>query len=209
LKDETEVTGESASELKGNPDLVEDPSLTTPGLLDFGGLDFDSLAAMAHVVVGSSNWGPSLAPVVSGGVCDTSVSSNWGAPTDPSSPCFDWFPIIHFNAGGVQRFSGCGNGQGIILVENGNMEMEGLCGQFNFYGIIITRLNGGGSGLELADTDFQMYGSVILTTNTELDGGSVRYSQCVVKRALEANGLSKNPSSGGVSAERLWRQAMN
>jgi type II secretory pathway pseudopilin PulG len=101
------------------------------------------------------------------------------------------------------------NGQGIILVENGNMEMEGLCGQFNFYGIIITRLNGGGSGLELADTDFQMYGSVILTTNTELDGGSVRYSQCVVKRALEANGLSKNPSSGGVSAERLWRQAMN
>ncbi len=158
-EDLSNVVGESAGELEGDPQQVEDPSLTTPDLLDFGGLDFDSLAAMAHFTTNSSNWGPSLAPVVTGGVCDTSVSSNWGAPTDPSSPCFDFFPIIHFNGSGVQRFSGCGNGQGIILVENGNMEMEGLCGTFNFYGIIITKLGGAGSGLEIADTNFNMLGA--------------------------------------------------
>ena len=85
-QDLTDVTGENSGELAGNPDQVEDATLTTAGLLDFGGLDFDSLAAMAHFTTNSSNWGPSLAPVVTGGVCDTSVSSNWGAPMDPSSP---------------------------------------------------------------------------------------------------------------------------
>ena len=205
-QDETEVTGESPGELMGDPDIVEDPTLTTPDLLDFGGLDFDSLAAMANFTTSSSNWGPSLAPVVVGGVCDTSVSSNWGAPTDPSSPCFDFFPIIHFNGAGVQRFSGCGIGQGIILVENGNMEMEGLCGAFNFYGIIITRVNGGGEGLEIADTNFNMLGSVIVTTNMALDGGDITFSRCVVQRALEANGMSQTPSAG-LGSERMWRQA--
>ena len=208
-KQENKVTGENSSNLKGNPDLVEVNNMTTPGLLDFGGLDFDSLAAMAHFTTSSSNWGPSLGPVVSGGDCVTSVSSNWGAPTDPSSPCFDFFPIIHFNGSGVQRFSGCGNGQGIILVENGNMELEGLCGAFNFYGIIITRVHGGGEGLEIADTDFNMLGAVIVTTDVALDGGNIRYSQCVIQRALEANGMSTNPSSGGGESERSWRQAMN
>ena len=184
-------------------------AVSRPDLLDFGGLDFDSLAAMAHFTTSSSNWGPSLGPVVTGGVCDTSVSSNWGAPTDPSSPCSDFFPIIHFNGAGVQRFSGCGNGQGIILVENGNMEMEGLCGPFNFYGIIITKLNGGGSGLEIADTDFNMLGAIIVTTSTELDGGDIRYSQCVVARTLAANGMGATTGGGGSASERAWRQTVN
>ncbi len=208
-EDLSNVVGESAGELMGDPQQVEDPSLTTPDLLNFGGLDFDSLAAMAHFTTSSSNWGPSLGPVVTGGVCDTSVSSNWGAPTDPSSPCFDFFPIIHFNGSGVQRFSGCGDGQGIILVENGNMEMEGLCGPFNFYGIIITKLNGGGSGLEIADTDFNMLGAIIVTTSTELDGGDIRYSQCVVARALAANGMGATAGGGGSASERAWRQVSN
>ena len=208
-EDLSNVVGETAGELEGNPQQVEDATLTTPDLLDFGGLDFDSLAAMAHFTTNSSNWVPSLGPVVTGGVCDTSVSSNWGAPTDPSSPCFDYFPIIHFNRNGVQRFSGCGNGQGIILVENGNMEMEGLCGTFNFYGIIITRLKGGGSGLEIADTDFNMLGAIIVTTSTELDGGDITYSQCVVARALAANGMGATVGGGGSASERAWRQAAN
>ncbi len=128
---------------------------------------------------------------------------------DPTSPCFNHFPIIHFNGSGVQRFSGCGTGQGIILVENGNMEMEGLCGPFNFYGLIITRLNGGGEGLEIADTNFNMLGSVIVTTNMAVDGGDITFSRCVVQRALEANGLSQTPGGGGSASERAWRQASN
>jgi len=208
-EDLSNVVGESAGELMGDPQQVEDASLTTPDLLDFGGLDFDELAAMANYSTNSSNWGPSLGPVVTGGVCDTSVSSNWGAPMDPSSPCFDYFPIIHFTRNGVQRFSGCGDGQGIILVENGNMEMEGLCGTFNFYGIIITKLNGGGSGLEIADTDFNMLGAIIVTTSTELDGGDITYSQCVVARALAANGMGATVGGGGSATERAWRQATN
>ncbi len=208
-EDLTNVTGESPGELMGNPQQVEDPTLTTAGLLDFGGLDFDSLAAMAMTTITSGDWGPTVAPKVQSGPppwCDTSADNNWGAPTDPSNVCFNHFPIIHFNGSGVQRFSGCGDGQGIIPVENGNMEMEGLCGPFNFYGLIITRLNGGGEGLEIADTDFNMLGAIIGTTDVALDGGDITYSQCVVKRALEANGMSQSPSSGS-SAERAWRQA--
>ena len=211
-EDLTNVTGESPGELMGDPQQEEDPSLTTPELLDFGGLDFDSLAAMAHITITSSDWGPSLAPYVQSGPppwCDTGVDTNWGAPTDPSSPCFNWFPIIHFNGSGVQRFSGCGDGQGIILVENGNMEMEGLCGPFNFYGIIITKLNGGGSGLEIADTDFNMLGAVIVTTSVELDGGDITFSSCVVARALAANGMGATTGGGGSASERAWRQATN
>ena len=209
-QDLTDVTGESAGELAGNPDQVEDATLTTAGLLDFGGLDFDSLAAMAHISNNSSVWSPgTLGPVVTSGVCDTSVDTNWGAPTDPSSPCFDYFPIIHFTLNGVQRFEGCGNGQGIILVENGNMEFEEACGTFNFYGIIITRLNGGGEGLEIADTNFNLLGAIIVTTNAAFDGGDIRYSKCVVARALAANGMGATVGGGGSASERAWRQAMN
>ena len=211
-KQENKVTGESPSELMGNPDLVEVNNMTTPGLLDFGGLDFDSLAAMAMTTFTSSEWGPTIEPSVQSGPppwCDTSADNNWGAPEDPSSPCFNHFPIIHFNGSGVQRFSGCGVGQGIILVENGNMEFEGLCGPFDFYGLIITRLNGGGSGLEIADTNFNMLGAIIVTTSTELDGGDIRYSQCVVARTLAANGMGATAGGGGSGGERAWRQAVN
>ena len=211
-QDLTDVTGESPGELMGTPDQVEDPSLTTPDLLDFGGLDFDSLAAMAHWTITSSSYGPTIEPYVGSGpppYCDVGVATNWGAPEDPSSPCFDWFPIIHFNSADVQRFDGCGAGQGIILVENGNMEMEGLCGPFNFYGIIITRLNGGGEGLEIADTNFNMLGAIIVTTDVALDGGDITYSKCVVERTLAANGMGATVGGGGSASERAWRQAMN
>ena len=205
------MTGEDSSELAGNPDQVEDASLTTAGLLDFGGLYFDSLAAMAHISENSQVWSPgTLGPeLTGGGDCDTSVDTNWGAPTDPSSPCFDYFPIIHFTRNGTQRFEGCGNGQGIILVENGNMEFEEACGTFNFYGIIITRLNGGGEGLEIADTNFNLLGAIIVTTNAAFDGGDIRYSKCVVARALAANGMGATSGGGGSASERAWRQASN
>ena len=211
-EDLTNVTGESPGELMGNPQQVEDPTLTTPGLLDFGGLDFDSLAAMATWTITSSAYGPTIEPTVGSGpppYCDVGVANNWGAPEDPSSVCHDWFPIIHWNSASVQRFDGCGAGQGIWLVENGNMEVEGLCGPFNFYGIIITRLNGGGEGLEIADTDFNMLGSVIVTTNMAVDGGDITFSRCVVERALEANGMGATTGGGGSASERAWRQASN
>ena len=44
-QDLTNVVGESPGELMGDPQQEEDAGLTTPDLLDFGGLDFDSLAA--------------------------------------------------------------------------------------------------------------------------------------------------------------------
>ena len=89
------------------------------------------------------------------------------------------------------------------------MELEGLCGTFNFYGIIITRLNGGGEGLEIADTNFNMLGAIIVTTNAAFDGGDIRYSKCVVARTLAANGMGATAGGGGSSSERAWRQASN
>ncbi len=76
-QDATDVTGESAGELMGNPDQVEDATLTTAGLLDFGGLDFDSLAAMAHWVITSSSYGPTIEPTVGSG--PPPVLRHWGS----------------------------------------------------------------------------------------------------------------------------------
>ena len=63
--------------------------------------------------------------------------------------------------------------------------------------------------MEIADTDFNMLGAIIVTTSTELDGGDITYSQCVVARALAANGMGATVGGGGSASERAWRQAMN
>ena len=125
---------------------------------------------------------------------------------DPSSPCFNYFPIIYFNSASTQRFDGEGVGQGIILVENGNMEFEGLSGSFTFYGLIISK-GPGGEGLEIADTNFQLYGAAVASSNIALDGGDIDYSKCAIGRALAAHGIGG--TGGAAMSERMWRQAVN
>ena len=94
-----------------------------------------------------------------------------------------------------------------MLVENGNMEFEGISGSFTFYGLIIVK-GPGDEGLEIADTGFQLYGAAVTSSNIALDGGDVDYSKCAIGRALAAHGIGGG--SGGVPmSERVWRQAMN
>ena len=202
--DTTRITGETATSLKGNPASQEDATSTLPQLMDFGGVDYNDLVDMADITISNATWSPTIAPAVSGGSCDTSVTTNWGAPTDPSSPCFDYFPIIHLTSIPNARFRGSGSGQGIILFDNLNLTFEMLSGPFTFFGLIIAQTPGG--GLQFTDTDFNLYGAMISADDVELDGGHVRYSQCAVERALAGQGMGERIQS---MSERMWRQATN
>ncbi len=177
----------------GNPPIVENPAIDSTTLFDWGRFNYDSLVARADAVlpplVNDITVGPVTGPTP--GTCDTSVATNWGAPLDPSSPCYDYFPIIH--APGNLEIEGPtpGAGQGILLVD-GNLEIEQ---DFQFYGIIIVM------GKVEFEHNVQIYGGVIAGSKLEVeDGASVRFSQCAVDRALKNNGLMITKSL----ADRSW-----
>ena len=203
-KDTTKVIRD-VTNTDGNPDLVQETNMTLANLLDFGGVTYDDLVAMADITWTDDDFRDGMGPVVSGGSCDTSEPTNWGDPTDPSSPCFDYFPIVHFTGDVRMRDEG-GWGQGILLFDD-EAEIEDMDNPFNFFGIIIQK-GPGAEGMELEEDGVNLYGSIIAGGDIDMeDGASIRYSQCAIDRALAAHGLSKD---GGASmSERVWRQAMN
>ena len=103
---------------------------------------------------------------------------NWGAPTQPTHPCFDYFPIIH--ATDIEIENG-GVGQGILIVD-GELEIEGL--PFTWYGIIINH-----DEIEIED-NIVVYGAILMNGEIEIeDNPVIQYSQCVIDRAQLAQGL--------------------
>jgi hypothetical protein len=131
---------------------------------------------------------------VSDAECFTSSPSNWGAPTDPADPCFDYFPVIH--AAGDLRVSGPGRGQGVLLVE-GDLEVDG---GFEFFGIVIVkgRLRAAGPGVRIV-------GGVLAfnsadRTSVIADGAALVYSSCAASRAARASQLHMPHPL----AERAW-----
>ncbi len=182
--------------LLGSPPYVVDGTINNTNLWEFNGTTYAEMAANADITLGSYNGSPS--PVVSGSDCNTSVSSNWGAPEAGSShPCWDYFPIIHLTGDGDMVG---GSGQGILLID-GDLDMDG--GGFNFYGIVMVR----GMLGELDDGPY-LTGAVFTHTLDRIrDGSGVWYSSCVVQRAL---GLSSLGSGGGVSllGSRSWSEVL-
>jgi hypothetical protein len=70
-----------------------------------------------------------VAPVERSGVCDDSDETNWGAPNDPASPCWSYFPLITVTT----ELTVAGAGQGILLV-SGTLRFER---DAHFRGVII------------------------------------------------------------------------
>jgi len=165
--------------MNGNPIFTQDTTITAASLMSFGDMGWSGMVALAEKVYSSAP--ASLAPVVSGGVCNTSVKDNWGAPTDPTSPCFSYFPIIYFSAADILLTTGIG--QGIMLVE-GNLKVTG---GFEFYGPVyvkgtLTTMGSGGhfwGGVTAANAE--------LSENTVLGDAVITYSSCAVSRALLNN----------------------
>jgi hypothetical protein len=187
-------TGGSA-EITGAPASQADPTLNVGNIL--GGSTFEELKALRTLTLTGNVSG--LAPVTTGNPlrCDASVQSNWGAPTDPTSPCFNYFPIIYHY--GDLSLSGSGAGQGILLVE-GNLNAQG---QIDFYGpVIVTgEVNVRGTGGD----DVKFFGGIIaqnvaLDDNRLTGNATVNYSSCAIKRALSGSATLMP------LAERGWAQ---
>jgi hypothetical protein len=110
--------------------------------------------------------------------CDVHAPGNWGAPLDSSSPCADYFPLIHAPAG---LTVGPGAGQGVLLVD-GDLDLQpGAV----FYGAIAVRGRLSASGATI-------HGGVrTLGTTGSLDI-RVFASDCALWRAFErAPGLRR------------------
>ena len=182
-----------ASCIVGSPQILTDPTVTSNTFSQFGSTSFAQLAARANFTVsGTIN---SIAPAVTGSpsVCNYAITTNWGAPLAPLSPCGSYFPIIY--APGNVRLTG-GAGQGILLV-NGDLDVSG---GVEFYGPVIVL-----GTIRSTGTGGHIYGGV-MSSNANLgtvlvSGNSVvNYSSCTIARALQ--GVSLATPLG----ERSWAQ---
>ena len=178
----------------GNPPVVNDPTIADSSFTKFGGATFAQLAARANIVIGPGNY--STAPVVTGGVCDKTVLTNWGDGDNPTGPCGNYFPIIY--ATGTITLNNT-QGQGILLV-NGDLNVQG---SYQFYGIVIIqgdlKTAGGGS------TEAHFWGGVLaknadLSTQNLSGKATLNFSSCSILAALQAQ------SPIGLMRSRGWVQ---
>jgi hypothetical protein len=184
--------------INGSPASTNDATLNASNI--FGGTDFAALKALRTLTLTGNVSGLAAAVTGTPPKCDASVQSNWGAPTAPTSPCFNYFPIVYHY--GDLSISGSGEGQGILLVE-GNLNVQG---RIDFYGPVI--VTGGVDVRGTGSDDVKFYGG-IMAQNVTLDdsrltgNATVNYSSCAIKRALQGSAVP-TPLS-----ERSWVQLYN
>lgn len=182
-KDTTQVTAQGSAQYIGNK--VQDPSLDSTSFLNFGGITYDQLAALASKVYpANSNVNP--APVGTATTCAVSVTDNWGEPGLPLGSssglvpgCKNYFPVIHV-LGNMILPSG-GRGQGILLVD-GNLQISG---GFEFWGITVVKgnLTSTGTGGHLDGVVLAMDSTNVDIDNVAVGNSVVELSSCAVKRA--------------------------
>jgi hypothetical protein len=174
VNDESRITGYPVN-------IIVDPALNPSNIFDFGELTYDDLAAIADIQLPDSFSFGGSQPTVVNGACDKTNPLNWGAPNDPSSPCFNYFPIIHVD--GSIDLTGSGGGQGILLVDD-DLRING---PFEFYGIVmvVDDFHIGGP----VDT----YGAAVLGDDMYISGATPRfwYSPCAAERAVRLSKLAR------------------
>ena len=187
-----QVTQQGSAVIKGDPNRVKDTLLTASNML--GGTSFNDLKALATLILTGNISG--LAPATTGNppVCNKSVQNNWGAPTDKTSPCFTYFPIIYHM--GDLSMAGNGAGQGILLVE-GTLNVQGT---IDFYGPVIA--TGAVNILGTGTDDVKFYGGVlaqdVTLDDSKLSGNAmINYSSCAIRRALQYSALPMALSERG------------
>ena len=188
------VTQGGASDISGDPPIDGEPSMTPTTMSDFGAVGLqDLIDAATHVyAAGASVAGMAPVPTTDPDgnlICDTSVQSNWGDPTD-TGPCGDYFPIIYAEGDFEVQV---GVGQGIMIVE-GDLYADG---NYDFFGLVIVK-----GTLYTAGTGNHIEGSVLIMGDGDINSSSttagnalVQYSRCRVERAFNAN-LRPRPLAG-------------
>jgi len=174
------VTTGGNGDVNGVPEVMNDPTLADSSFNRFGGATFADLAARANLIIPAGTY--STAPVVTNGVCDKTVLTNWGDGDNPLAECGTYFPIIY--ATGEITLNNT-QGQGILLV-NGNLNVQG---SYNFYGIVIIqgdlKTSGGGT------TEAHFWGGV-MAKNADLSvqnlsgKATLNFSSCSILAALQA-----------------------
>jgi hypothetical protein len=190
----TDSLDKKTKDVYGVPPTLQNPTLKESDVL--GPRSFSEMAAMATKVLTSSSF-TGLAPVVTGAPakCDESVQTNWGAPTNPASPCYNYFPILYHK--GNLQITGNGAGQGMLLVE-GDLD---VAGNVSFYGPIIVMGAIKFTGTSKEDAKF--FGAVFsksLDTSKLAGNASIQYSSCAIQKALDKNAVIAKVS------ERSWLQ---
>ncbi len=189
----------SGSCVEGSPRVLQDPTAgDTTNYFQFGDEDWASLTATATKIITGNATFSSINPSVTGGVCNTGVANNWGAPmhTSPANACENYFPIIHAK-GATSTLKLTGNkGQGILLVD-GDLEISG---GFEFYGPVIVRgrIKSTGTGGKL--NGGVMAANVDLEQNTVLGDATITYSSCAVEKATAG---AANPRR---MVQRAWTE---
>jgi hypothetical protein len=166
----------------GTPKISQNPAAAKDSTyFNYGpGLSWSDLTGMAGLTISSGTTLSGIGPSVSGGVCNTANSSNWGDAlhNDPSTvPCQSYFPIIY--AAGNLHLTG-GQGQGILLVE-GDLTVTG---GFQFFGPVIVKGSLSTSGTGGHFNGGVMAANVDLEQSTLLGNAVIHFSSCALNRAL-------------------------
>jgi hypothetical protein len=184
-----------SSQISGDPPNQSDPTLNANNI--FGNSSFEQLKALRTLTLTGNVSGLAAAVTGTPPRCNTSIQSNWGAPTNPASPCFNYFPIIYHY--GNLSISGTGEGQGILLVE-GNLSAQG---RIDFYGPVIVT---GEVDIRGTGSDATKFYGGVLAQDVQLDdsrlsgNATVNYSSCAIQRALQGSATIQPLS------ERAWVQ---
>lgn len=179
----------------GDGQINGSTSLTAMDSADFnvfGDVGFDEIAEMANYTFTiSETVGPEPQYTVVDGLntCLTAVATkdNWGTPTNPLDPCYNWFPIIH--AEQDLRISSSGTGQGVLLVD-GDLEVSG---GFTFYGVVVVRgeIRMTGTGGHINGTLLTYGDGELSSTSTTLGNSVVQYSSCAIERAALGSQIAR------------------
>lgn len=182
--------------LSGTPKILQTPAAAdTSTYFTYGNSSYAAMAAAANKVIPAGTiLASAMGPVVVGGVCQTSVITNWGdaARNSPAGACESYFPVVH--ALGDVKVTG-GQGQGIMLVD-GDLEMSG---QFYWVGAIIVR-----GTIKSTGTGAHIWGGVMAANveldaeNTVLGNSYVYYSSCALYNVMFAASFPK------LAKERGW-----
>jgi hypothetical protein len=205
-RDTSLVTIGGSGVITGDPPKQQDPTMTAEDFLVFGDVTYDDLAAAADKVF-NPGYGAitNTGPEVSSGNCNTSVLTNWGAPTVPGNACHLYFPIIHLRGETTSwNITSSSNGQGILLVD-GDLR---IAGGFEFYGIVIVK-----GKFETGSGSSRVNGTVFIYTEGALDEQStmtgtpvVQRSTCAVERAILYNGATARAAP---LVQRSWMDLSN
>ncbi len=173
------------TKVAGTPNVFTDASIDRTNVLNLGDMTYAELIDYAdHTFVGDTAFGNSV-PSIKDGECDRSDPNNWGAPTNASHLCFNYFPIIHVTGNLV--LSGAGTAQGILLIGDNDDADIRISGPFEFYGLIFTM-----DDLELTGT-VDVYGGAFVAEHVVIGGTQPRlyYDKCVIERAIRGSALAR------------------